>query len=29
MTTPATTLDRRYSDPKAVAVGWDETVQIL
>lgn len=27
--TPTTTLDRRYSDPEAVAVGWDETQRIL
>ncbi len=25
MTTPVTTLDQRYSDPKAAATGWDET----
>jgi len=29
MTTPVTTLDQRYSDPEAVAVGWDETLEIL
>ena len=29
MTTPVTTLDQRYSDREAVAVGWDETLQIL
>jgi nitroimidazol reductase NimA-like FMN-containing flavoprotein (pyridoxamine 5'-phosphate oxidase superfamily) len=27
--TPTTVLDPRYSDPEAVAVGWDETQQIL
>jgi nitroimidazol reductase NimA-like FMN-containing flavoprotein (pyridoxamine 5'-phosphate oxidase superfamily) len=27
--TPTTALDPRYSDPEAVAVGWDETQQIL
>jgi nitroimidazol reductase NimA-like FMN-containing flavoprotein (pyridoxamine 5'-phosphate oxidase superfamily) len=27
--TPTTALDRRYSDPEAVAVGWDETQWIL
>jgi general stress protein 26 len=26
---PTTALDARYSDPKAVAVGWDETRRIL
>lgn len=26
---PTTALDPRYSDPKAVAVGWDETRRIL
>ena len=29
MTTPATAFDRRYSDREAVAVGWDQTLQIL
>jgi general stress protein 26 len=29
MTTPATSLDQRYSDQKAVAVGWEVTLQIL
>jgi len=29
MTTPVTTLDERYSDPEAVATGWDETRQVL
>jgi len=29
MKTPVTTLDQRYSDPAAVAVGWQETRQIL
>ena len=29
MTTPATTLDPRYSDPEAVATAWDETRQAL
>lgn len=29
MTTPVTTLDQRYSDPDAVATGWDETRQVL
>jgi Pyridoxamine 5'-phosphate oxidase len=28
MTTPVTTLDQRYSDPDAVAAGWDETRQV-
>ena len=26
---PTTTVDRRYSDPKALAVSWDETRQLL
>jgi nitroimidazol reductase NimA-like FMN-containing flavoprotein (pyridoxamine 5'-phosphate oxidase superfamily) len=26
---PTTTVDPRYSDPKAVAVGWDETCALL
>jgi general stress protein 26 len=29
MTTPVTTLDERYSDPAAVATGWDETRRAL
>lgn len=29
MTTPMTTLDQRYSDPKAAATGWDETRRAL
>jgi hypothetical protein len=29
MTTPVTTLDPRYSDPDAVATGWDETSRVL
>jgi general stress protein 26 len=29
MTTPVTTLDERYSDPRAVATGWDETRRVL
>jgi hypothetical protein len=29
MNTPVTTLDQRYSDPAAVAVGWEETCRIL
>ena len=29
MTTPVTTLDQRYSDPDAVATGWDQTRQVL
>jgi hypothetical protein len=29
MTTPVTTLDQRYSDPEAVAVGWDDTLHCL
>jgi uncharacterized pyridoxamine 5'-phosphate oxidase family protein len=29
MNLPVTTLDRRYSDPVAVAVGWEETCRIL
>jgi general stress protein 26 len=29
MTTPVTTLDERYSDPLAVATGWDETRRVL
>jgi nitroimidazol reductase NimA-like FMN-containing flavoprotein (pyridoxamine 5'-phosphate oxidase superfamily) len=29
MTTPVTTLDQRYSGQEAVAVGWDETLEIL
>jgi hypothetical protein len=29
MTTPVTALDRRYSDPKAAAAGWDETRQVV
>jgi nitroimidazol reductase NimA-like FMN-containing flavoprotein (pyridoxamine 5'-phosphate oxidase superfamily) len=29
MTTPVTTLDPRYSDPDAVATGWDETCRVL
>jgi nitroimidazol reductase NimA-like FMN-containing flavoprotein (pyridoxamine 5'-phosphate oxidase superfamily) len=27
--TPVTTLDQRYSDPDAVAAGWDETRRVL
>jgi nitroimidazol reductase NimA-like FMN-containing flavoprotein (pyridoxamine 5'-phosphate oxidase superfamily) len=29
MNTPVTTLDQRYSDPDAVAAGWDETRRAL
>jgi nitroimidazol reductase NimA-like FMN-containing flavoprotein (pyridoxamine 5'-phosphate oxidase superfamily) len=29
MSTPMTTLDPRYSDPDAVATGWDETRRVL
>ena len=29
MRTPLTTLDPRYSDPDAVATGWDETQRVL
>jgi general stress protein 26 len=29
MTNPVTTLDQRYSDPGAVATGWEETRQAL
>jgi nitroimidazol reductase NimA-like FMN-containing flavoprotein (pyridoxamine 5'-phosphate oxidase superfamily) len=29
MTTPVTTLDQRYSDPDAVATGWEETRRAL
>ena len=29
MTTPVTTLDARYSNPDAVATGWDETCRVL
>jgi predicted pyridoxine 5'-phosphate oxidase superfamily flavin-nucleotide-binding protein len=29
MITPVTTLDERYSDPEAVATGWDETRRAL
>ena len=29
MTTPVTTLDRRYSDPEAAAAGWDQTRKVL
>jgi len=29
MTTPVTTLDRRYSHPNAIATGWDETRRVL
>jgi nitroimidazol reductase NimA-like FMN-containing flavoprotein (pyridoxamine 5'-phosphate oxidase superfamily) len=29
MSTPVTTLDQRYSDPDAVATGWDETRRVL
>ena len=29
MTTPVTTLDQRYSDPRATAAGWDETCRVL
>jgi nitroimidazol reductase NimA-like FMN-containing flavoprotein (pyridoxamine 5'-phosphate oxidase superfamily) len=29
MTTPVTTLDRRFSEPDAVATGWDETRRAL
>ncbi len=29
MNTPVTTLDQRYSDPAAAAVGWEETRRIL
>jgi hypothetical protein len=29
MTTPVTTLDRRYSDPRATAAGWDQTRKAL
>lgn len=29
MSTPVTSLDQQYSDPAAVAVGWDETLRVL
>jgi general stress protein 26 len=29
MTTPATTLDQRYSDPESAATSWDETRRAL
>ena len=29
MTTPVTTLDRRYSNPNAAATEWDKTRQVL
>lgn len=29
MTTPATALDQRFSDPRATATGWDETRRVL
>jgi nitroimidazol reductase NimA-like FMN-containing flavoprotein (pyridoxamine 5'-phosphate oxidase superfamily) len=29
VTTPVTTIDRRYSDPDAVATDWDETCRVL
>ena len=29
MDTPVTTFDQRYSDPDAVAAGWEETVRVL
>jgi nitroimidazol reductase NimA-like FMN-containing flavoprotein (pyridoxamine 5'-phosphate oxidase superfamily) len=29
MTTPVTTLDHRFSDPRATATGWDETLAAL
>jgi nitroimidazol reductase NimA-like FMN-containing flavoprotein (pyridoxamine 5'-phosphate oxidase superfamily) len=29
MNAPVTTLDQRYSDPDAVAAGWDETRRVL
>jgi predicted pyridoxine 5'-phosphate oxidase superfamily flavin-nucleotide-binding protein len=29
MSNPVTTLDQEYSDPAAVAVGWEETSRIL
>ena len=29
MSAPVTTLDQRYSDPGAVATGWDETRRVL
>jgi nitroimidazol reductase NimA-like FMN-containing flavoprotein (pyridoxamine 5'-phosphate oxidase superfamily) len=29
MSTPVTKLDQRYSDPAAVATGWDETRKVL
>jgi general stress protein 26 len=29
MTAPVTTLDQRFSDPNAVATGWDETCRVL
>jgi nitroimidazol reductase NimA-like FMN-containing flavoprotein (pyridoxamine 5'-phosphate oxidase superfamily) len=29
VTLPVTTLDPRYSDPNAVATGWDETCRVL
>jgi hypothetical protein len=29
MTTPATSLDHRFSDPDAAATGWDETRRAL
>ncbi len=29
MTTPVTSLDQRFSDPGAVATGWDETRRVL
>jgi nitroimidazol reductase NimA-like FMN-containing flavoprotein (pyridoxamine 5'-phosphate oxidase superfamily) len=29
MATPVTAIDRRYSDPRATAVGWDQTREAL
>lgn len=29
MTTPVTTMDERYSDPRARGTGWDEPRQVL
>jgi Pyridoxamine 5'-phosphate oxidase len=29
MTTPATTLDQRYSDPESAATSWEETCRAL
>jgi nitroimidazol reductase NimA-like FMN-containing flavoprotein (pyridoxamine 5'-phosphate oxidase superfamily) len=29
MDTPVTALDQRYSDPKAAAITWDQTVSVL